>query len=92
MKGAVHMSMSHKVLVKVYTGLVSAAVTVAAQRALTAGWKAVTGADSTPNPNDPDTPVRVAVVWALASGIGLGAAQLFTARFTERRLRQFARS
>ncbi len=86
------MSMTQKVLVKVYTGVVSAAAALVAQRLLTAGWKAITGADSTPDPNDPDTPLGQAIVWALASGIGLGAAQLFTARFTERRLRELSQT
>ncbi|WP_028708353.1 DUF4235 domain-containing protein [Propionicicella superfundia] len=81
------MSMTKTVLVKVYTGVISAAVTLVAQRALTVAWKAATGDDATPDPHDPDTPLRQALLWALASGIGLGAAQLLTARFTQRRLR-----
>lgn len=86
------MSMTEKVLVKVYTGVISAAVALVAQRVLTLAWKAATGAETTPDPNDPDTPLREAIAWALASGIGLGAAQLLTARFTERRLRSLSRT
>lgn len=81
------MSFTRKVLVKVYTGVISAGVTIVAQKALSTAWKAVTGDDVTPDPNDPDTPVRQALLWALASGIGLGVAQVLTARYAERRIR-----
>lgn len=86
------MSLTEKVLVKVYTGVISAAVALVAQKVLEAGWKSFTGEDATPDPTDPDTPLREAIVWALASGIGMGAAQLFTARFAERRMRVLADS
>jgi hypothetical protein len=79
--------MTKKILVKVYTGVISAAVALAAQKVLTMAWKAATGDDAAPDPNDPDTPLRQAILWALASGIGLGTAQLLTARFAESRLR-----
>lgn len=84
------MSITQSVVTKVWTAVISAAVTIVAQKALSMAWKAATGDDATPDPNDPDTPLRQALGWALASGLGLGVAQLFTARFAERRLRRLS--
>ena len=42
-------------------------------------WQAVTG-DAPPDPNDPGVPLRRALTWAVASGIGIGLAQLLVNR------------
>ncbi|GAB3710495.1 DUF4235 domain-containing protein [Mariniluteicoccus flavus] len=75
---------------KIYTGVLGAVTTIAAQKAVTQAWKLATG-EEPPEPGDPDTPLHMAVTWALASAIGVGVVQLMTNRFTMRRFRaQFA--
>jgi len=68
----------------IYMGVIGAVTTIAAQKLVTLGWKAITG-DDPPTATDPDTPLGVAVSWALASGIGIGVTQLLTTRFAARR-------
>lgn len=82
------MEFSDKLVWKLYIGVVGAATTIAAQKLISFTWKQVTG-DEPPSPTDPDTPLRVAATWALASGIGLGATQLLTARLAAK---HFARN
>jgi len=73
-----------KFVYKIYAGVVGLVVTMVTQKALKAGWKVVTGAEP-PQPADPKTPAGAAAVWALASGLGLGATQLLTRRLIARR-------
>lgn len=77
------MDFSDKLVWKVYIGVVGTATTIAAQKLITLAWTKATG-EKPPSPTDPDTPLGVAVTWALASGIGLGATQLVTARLAAR--------
>ena len=77
------MGPTQKLLWKLYAGVIGAVTTLAAQRLLKAGWKAVTGKEP-PSPTDPDTPVFQAMTWALASGIGVGVTQLLTQRMAAR--------
>lgn len=76
--------MEQKLLWKLYMGVIGAVTTIAAQKLVTTAWRAVTG-DEPPSPTDPETPIGVAISWALASGIGIGVTQLLTARFAARR-------
>ena len=69
--------MEQKLAWKIYIGVIGAVTTIAAQKLITAGWKAITG-DEPPAPTDPDTPIGVAVSWAIASGVGIGVTQLVT--------------
>ncbi|MCL2736684.1 MAG: DUF4235 domain-containing protein [Propionibacteriaceae bacterium] len=74
-----------KVIVeKVYTALMSAAVTFAAGFVLKKAWKLTTGAEP-PDPEDPSVPTHRAVIWFLASGVGVGMAQLFFHRAAAKR-------
>lgn len=74
-----------KVIVeKVYTALVSAVVTFIAGFALKKVWKLLTGSEP-PNPEDPAVPAREAVTWFLASGMGVGIAQLLFHRSMAKR-------
>jgi hypothetical protein len=57
-----------------------AVTTLAVQRGITAVWGALTG-EEPPDPNDPEVPTAVALTWAIASGIGLGVAQLLVNRY-----------
>jgi hypothetical protein len=83
------MGPTQKLLWKLYAGVIGAVTTLAAQRLLKAGWKAVTGKEP-PSPTDPDTPVFQAMTWALASGIGVGVTQLLTQRMAARRWEGFS--
>lgn len=69
---------------KVYTAVLGAVTTLAAQKLVSGAWKLTTG-DEPPTPTDPDTPLGVALSWALASAIGVGVVQLVTLRYTTRR-------
>ena len=82
------MGLTQKLLWKLYVGVIGAVTTLAAQRLLKAGWKAVTG-EEPPTPTDPDTPVFQAMTWALASGIGVGVTTLLTQRMAARRWEGF---
>lgn len=74
------MNTSQKLLWNVYAGLVGAATTVLAAKAVNALWELATG-DAPPEPNDPDVPLRNALTWAVASGVGIGLSQLLVNRF-----------
>ncbi len=78
------MAMTEKLMWKVYAGALGAVTTIVAQKVVTQVWVASTG-DTPPDPNDPDTPLTQALVWAVASGLGVGIAQLTMNRFVQRR-------
>ena len=71
------MAVEEKILWKIYAGVLGAATTLLA-------WEAATG-DVPPDPNDPDTPLTQALIWALCSGVGVGMAQLTMNRYMQRR-------
>jgi hypothetical protein len=75
-----HVNTSQKLLWNIYAGLVGAATTVLAAKAVNAVWELATG-DAPPEPNDPDVPLRRALTWAVASGVGIGLSQLLVNRF-----------
>ncbi|MDR0284453.1 MAG: DUF4235 domain-containing protein [Propionibacteriaceae bacterium] len=77
--------MDRVILNKIYTALLSAAVTFLAGFALKKVWKLTTGAEP-PDPEDPAVPVRQAVTWFITSGIGVGVAQLLFHRTMAKRL------
>lgn len=81
------MGLTQGVVWKIYTGVIGAVTTIAAQKAVTKVWEIATG-EEPPEPGDPDTPLHLAASWALASAIGVGTVQLLTNRFTARRLRE----
>lgn len=68
---------------KIYAGAVGAVTTIAAQKAIVQIWKAVSG-EEPPEPSDPETPLYLAVSWALASGVGMALVQLMVNRFAAR--------
>lgn len=78
------MAATEKIMWKVYAGAIGALTTIAAQKILTKGWTAATG-ETPPDPNDPDTPLAPALIWAVASGVGVGVAQLAMNRLMQRR-------
>ncbi|WP_231979084.1 DUF4235 domain-containing protein [Tessaracoccus coleopterorum] len=63
------MAATEKLMWKLYAGAIGAATTIVAQKVVTKIWEASTG-DTPPDPNDPETPMIQAVIWAAASGLG----------------------
>lgn len=78
------MGVSEKLLWNLYVGVIGVVTTVAAQQAVSTGWKVVTGAKP-PKPTDPEVSTVEAVSWALASGLGVGVTQLLVKRSAARR-------
>ena len=78
------MGVSEKLLWNLYVGAIGVVTTVAAQQAVSAGWKVVTGSKP-PKPTDPEVSTVEAVSWALASGLGVGVTQLLVKRSAARR-------
>lgn len=62
----------------VAVGAVAAAML--ARKALTMGWKAVTGHEPPSDPRSQDTDWQVAMLWAVASGAAIGVARLAAER------------
>lgn len=77
------MAVTEKILWQIYAGALGAVSTIAAQKLITRAWEAATG-DEPPDPNDPDTPLIQAVIWAIASGVGVGLTQLTMNRYMQR--------
>lgn len=73
------MNASQKLLWNLYAGAIGALTAVVAQKAVSGAWRLATG-DEPPEPGDPATPLTEALIWALASGIGIGIAQLLMNR------------
>lgn len=74
------MNTSQKLLWSFYTAGVGALTTMLAAKAVNKAWELATG-DTPPEPNDPEVPLRRALTWAVASGVGIGLAQLLMNRF-----------
>ncbi|WP_203566565.1 DUF4235 domain-containing protein [Aestuariimicrobium ganziense] len=78
------MSTSEKLLNKVYAAAIGGVVTLVTQKILAQAWKLATG-EEPPEPTNPEVPATTAFVWAMASGVGVGAAQLAIKRMNARR-------
>lgn len=74
------MNTSQRLIWNIYAGIVGAITTVAAAKLVSKVWELTTG-DEPPLPNDPEVPLRRAITWAVASGLGVGLAQLLMNRF-----------
>jgi len=74
---------TNKLAGKIYAGVIGAVTTIVAQKLVTLAWKTVTGKEP-PSPTNPETSTSAAVTWVVASGIGVGVAQLFAQRFAAR--------
>ena len=72
---------------KVYTAIIGSVSTLAAQKVVAKSWELITG-DEPPQPGDPETPLREAIIWSIASAVGVGVVQLLTNRSTVRRMRK----
>lgn len=78
------MAVTEKLMWKVYAGVVGAVTTIVSQKLVTKIWEASTG-DTPPDPNDPDVPLTKALIWAAASGLGVGMTQLIMNRMVANR-------
>lgn len=78
------MTLTEKLLWKLYAGVLGALTTLVAQRLVTKVWEASTG-EPVPDVNDPETPMARAFIWAAASGLGVGLSQIVINRFMQRR-------
>ena len=78
------MAASEKLMWKIYAGAIGAVTTIVAQKLVTKLWEVSTG-DAPPDPNDPETPLRQALIWAAASGLGVGMTQLMMNRLVQNR-------
>jgi hypothetical protein len=78
------MRLADKLLWKLYATVIGTVATFAAQKMIKIAWKTITGHEP-PSPGDPDTPLREAVSWAVASAIGVGATQIVTQRLAAKR-------
>lgn len=74
------MNTSQKLLWNLYAGALGALTSLVAVKAVNKAWELATG-DTPPEPNDPQVPLRRALTWAVASGIGIGLSQLLVNRF-----------
>jgi hypothetical protein len=75
---------SEKLIWGVVTAATSTIATAVAVKAVTSAWELATG-EAPPEPNDPQVPLRRALIWALASGVGIGLTQLLVNRFAAAR-------
>ncbi|SDL74761.1 DUF4235 domain-containing protein [Tessaracoccus oleiagri] len=78
------MKITEKAIWNVYSGILGALATFVAQKLITKVWELVTGEDP-PDLNDPEAPLATAIIWAAASGLGVGVTQLTMNRFVQRR-------
>jgi hypothetical protein len=69
-------------------GMVASLVAGAvAKKAITLGWKRVTGREPPTDPKDPDIALKEALAWAIVVGVGMEAARLLATRAATTRLR-----
>ncbi len=73
------MQISRKVLWNAYATAVGALTAVVATKALEGAWRLATGGEP-PEPTDPNTPLRQALAWAVASALGIGVATVMANR------------
>ena len=71
---------SHNMLCNLYAAAVGSATTMVTAKALESAWKLTTG-DEPPLPTDPQVPLRRALIWTVASALGVGLAQVVVNRF-----------
>jgi hypothetical protein len=73
-------NLSQRLVWNIYATAVGTLTAVVAAKAVSKAWELATG-DAPPEPNDPEVPLRQALTWAVASGVGVGLAQLMMNRF-----------
>ncbi len=77
---------------RAFGGAAAAAADLAAdhysRRAITAGWKRVTGREPPTDPSNPKVALREALSWAIVVGVGVEATRMLTARYATRHMRR----
>jgi hypothetical protein len=63
-----------------------------ARKAITFGWKRITGKEPPTDPQDPDVALAEALGWAVVMGVGMETARLLATRFTTARIRNASAS
>jgi hypothetical protein len=58
-----------------------------ARKAITLGWKRVTGKEPPTDPKDPDVALKEALAWSIVTGVGIEAARLLATRAATTRMR-----
>lgn len=58
-----------------------------ARKAITLGWKRITGKEPPTDPEDPDVALMEALAWSLVVGVGVEVARLLITRAVTARLR-----
>jgi hypothetical protein len=81
-------NMRQSMIWNVYAGLIGAVTAVVATKLVGKAWEVTTG-EAPPAANDPEVPLHRAVIWMLASGVGIGLAQLLMNRFAARQFDRF---
>jgi len=66
------------------SSLVAGAV---ARKAITFGWKRITGKEPPTDPQDPDVALKEALLWSVVVGVGMEAARLLVTRAVTTRMR-----
>ena len=62
-----------------------------AKKAITFGWKRVTGKEPPTDPQDPDVALTEALAWSIVVGVGVEAARLLATRAVTARMRNARR-
>ncbi len=83
------MTTMQKLVWRIYAGLLGAATTIVAQKAMRAAWKFATQ-EEPPKPGDADSGPLEAAIWVLASTLGVSAAQYTASRATSERFAEAA--
>ncbi len=74
------MAVPKKMQWKIVNVAAGALAAMATRQALAAAWKGVQNEPPPDSPADRGTPLRVALIWAIATGVGIGVMRLLAAR------------
>jgi hypothetical protein len=77
---ALPMAVPNKLQWKIVSISAGALAAMMTRRVLTAAWKGVQDEPPPDSPANRGTPIRVALIWAIATGVGAGVMRLLAAR------------
>lgn len=70
-----------------FAAVLGTAGTLVIGKLLASAWRSVTG-EPPPRPGDPDVPLRRALMWTVASGLGVAITQLLINRLIAHRIKE----